>query len=66
MKLTIQKPTAEGVRYITLPDNILKAMGWKEGDTIYVEPVVPQSVMDVDGTWFLNNGTPSHVILEKR
>ena len=55
MKVTIQRPTAEGVQYITLPDNVLKEMGWKQGDSIYIEPV------------FIHQGLiPSHVVLEKR
>jgi len=54
MKVTIQRPTAEGVRYITLPDNVLKLMGWKVGEIIYLEPFADKQ------------GKISHVILEKR
>lgn len=55
MRVKVQKATAEGCRFITLPDNVLKAMGWKEGDDIYIEPVfIHQDLI------------PSHIVLEKR
>lgn len=54
MKVTIQRPTAAGVGFITLPDNILEVMGWKTGDNIYIEPVVNKS------------GVTTHIVLEKR
>ena len=54
MKVTIQRPTAAGVRFITLPDNILETLGWKAGDQIYIEPVTDRK------------GNTTHVVLEKR
>lgn len=55
MKVTIQKATAEGCGFITLPDNVLKTMGWKEGDIVYIEPVYEHRLAD-----------PSYIVLEKR
>ena len=54
MKVTIQRATAAGVRFITLPDSVLKVLGWKEGETIYIEPVTNRK------------GDTTHVVLEKR
>lgn len=54
MKVTIQRPTAAGVRYVTLPDSVLDTLGWKPGETVYIEPVTNKA------------GNVTHVILEKR
>ena len=54
MKVTIQKATAEGCRFITLPDNVLKCVGWKEGDDLMIHPVVQRG-----------ETVPDHVVIEK-
>lgn len=54
MRVKIQKPTAEGCHFITLPDNILKCMEWKQGDTLIIHPVVQRG-----------ETVPDHVVIEK-